>query len=97
MQHLPEPAEQHWILDGLASLIRRGGLAPFVSAPIVETNRRYFPEGYSPTLPSVDRLAPRPMPDARLGGPGGGPRAGSGGRGRIVRRWAKHRRWGRGE
>ena len=67
MQHLPEPEEQRWILDGLASLIRRGGLAPFVSAPIVETNRRYFPEGYSPTLPSVDRLARRLMQYAGLG------------------------------
>ena len=67
MQHLPEPEEQRWILDGLASLIRRGGLAPFVSAPIVETNRRHFPEGYSPTLPSVDRLGRRLMQYAGLG------------------------------
>ena len=67
MQHLPGTEEQEWILDGLASLIRRAGLAPFVSAPVVETSRRYFPEGYSPTLPSVDRLARRLMQYAGLG------------------------------
>lgn len=67
MQHLPEPEEQRWILDGLAGLIQKGGLAPFVAAPIVETDRRYFPEGYSPTLPSVDRLARRLMQYAGLG------------------------------
>lgn len=67
MQHLPEPEEQAWILTGLAGLVRRGGLAPFVATPIIQTSRRFLPEPYSPTLPSVDRLTRRLMQYAGLG------------------------------
>ena len=67
MQHLPEPEERDWILDGLAELVRKAGLPPFVASPIIDTTRRFLPEPYSPTLPSVDRLTRRLMQYAGLG------------------------------
>lgn len=67
MQHLPEEEERDWILDGLADLVRKAGLAPFVAAPIIDTTRRFLPEPYSPTLPAVDRLTRRLMQYSGLG------------------------------
>ena len=67
MQHLPEEEERDWILDGLAEITRKAGLAPFVSAPIIDPTRRFLPEPYSPTLPAVDRLARRLMQYPGLG------------------------------
>ena len=67
MQHLPGEEEREWLLDGLAELVRKAGLAPFVAAPILDTTRRFLPEPYSPTLPAVDRLTRRLMQYAGLG------------------------------
>ena len=47
---LPTPERQRWLLDELASLIRRRGFSTFVSAPLVEAKPEHLPEGLDEAL-----------------------------------------------
>ncbi len=42
---LPSVDEQDWLLDELATLIRRRGYSTFVAAPVLEPCPQHFPEG----------------------------------------------------
>ena len=70
MRHLPAPAKRSWIPDGLTGLLRDEGPAPSVSAPLVETPWRFFPDAFSPTLQSFGRFTRRLIHDAQYAGLG---------------------------
>lgn len=64
-----EPSwEQHvGAVDELAALIARAGVGPFVAAPLLEPNDRYFPDEWHGDESSLARLAKRFLEYAGLG------------------------------
>jgi hypothetical protein len=45
MSLLPPSDEQRWLLDELATLVRRRGFSTFVAAPVLEDRKEHLPEG----------------------------------------------------
>jgi hypothetical protein len=67
----PTAEERSWLLERLAELVRDGGFAPFVSAPLVEPSDDWFPEEWQPTAAGVELLIRRllfhaHMPELRV-------------------------------
>ena len=67
MRHLPTGVEQEWLIDALASLIQRQGYEPFVLAPIVQPDRKHFPEASGHAAYVLDRATRRMLQYAGMG------------------------------
>jgi len=64
---LPTVEAQAALFDELASLIERRGVEPFVAAPLLEADDRFFPDEWHASDASVARLAKRLLDYAGLG------------------------------
>lgn len=66
MNLLPTPDEQAWLLNALADLLRRRGSRQFLSMPLVEPTKRFFPDAWSVSVEGLDRITRRLMQYANL-------------------------------
>jgi hypothetical protein len=66
VQYLPNPEEQEWLLDGLATLIEKRGYGHFVTMPIVEPTPACFPDRWNFSPSGLDRIVRRLMQYANL-------------------------------
>jgi hypothetical protein len=64
---LPTVEAREALFDELASLIERRGIEPFVAAPLLEADDRFFPDAWHASDASVGRLAKRLLDYAGLG------------------------------
>ena len=55
---LPEE-DQDWLVDALATLMRRHGPKPFLEAPLIEADPRWFPDAWNADAASVERILSR--------------------------------------
>ena len=67
MDLLPDDHERGLLLEQLAELIAAAGADPFLEAPLVLPEPRYFPDPWSPDEDGVERLLRRVMALAGLG------------------------------
>jgi len=67
VRHLPDPVEQAWLIENLATLIEAQGREPLVSMPLVLPEPLYFPDRWSFDHKGLDRLVRRLMQYAGLG------------------------------
>ena len=67
MELLPDGPARAWLIDQLAALIAAAGVEPFVSAPVVLPDDRFFPDPWTPDEAGVARLLRRVMALAGLG------------------------------
>jgi hypothetical protein len=67
MRLVPAPEEQKWLTKNLRKLIAKNGVERFVSAPVVEPTRRFFPDAWSGTVADVHIVTQRLMHMAGLG------------------------------
>ena len=79
---LPDLQRRQWLVDRMGELVKVGGLAPLVSAPLLEPTEVYFPDPWAGGEASMRRLIRRllgyaGLPDQRVAvtiaedGPGG--------------------------
>jgi hypothetical protein len=66
MQYLPNPDEREWLIRYLRKLIERAGWKHFVSAPILEPMRTWFPEKWSGSVRDAHIVTQRLMHYAGL-------------------------------
>lgn len=59
MSNLPSVETQNALIGALAELVRSRGAAPFLRAPLLEPNDRWFPDQWVPTAEGVATLARR--------------------------------------
>lgn len=85
---LPPASARAWLLEQLGTLVRARGVAPLVSAPLIEPSPAFFPDPWAGGEASVKRLAQRLLRYAGIEGmpvkvavldEGNAPASGSGG------------------
>lgn len=64
---LPEEADQDWLLDQLAGIIRACGATRMLTAPLTEPDDRFFPDRWEPTAEGARALLTRLLRYAGLG------------------------------
>jgi len=67
VRHLPDPVEQAWLIENLATLVEARSRDPFVSMPLVLPEPAFFPDPWSFDHRGLDRLVRRLMQYAGLG------------------------------
>lgn len=67
MQMLPDPEEREWLIQALGHLVTRRGTEPFLGMPLVEPNRKHFPDPWSFSHQGLDRVIRRLLQYAGLG------------------------------
>ncbi len=66
VRYLPTEKQQAWLIDALAELLGRQGTRQFLSMPLVEPTRRFFPDPWSFSEAGLDRVTRRLMQYAGL-------------------------------
>src|SRR5215831_21207691 len=66
VQYLPTTEEQAWLIRAVAELVRKCGHDQFVSMPIVEPTRHFFPDRWTFSPRGLDRVVRRLMQYAQL-------------------------------
>lgn len=67
MQMLPDPEEREWLIQALGHLVTRRGSEPFLAMPLVEPDRKHFPDPWSFSHQGLDRVTRRLLQYASLG------------------------------
>lgn len=67
MQMLPDPEEREWLIQALGHLVTRRGSEPFLAMPLVEPDRKHFPDPWSFSHQGLDRVTRRLLQYAGLG------------------------------
>lgn len=67
MQMLPEPEEREWLIQALGHLVTRRGTEPLLRMPLVEPDRKHFPDPWSFSYQGLDRVIRRLLQYAGLG------------------------------
>jgi hypothetical protein len=67
MAHLPTQEDQQWVIQNLATLVRRRGPAALLEAPLIEASDEYFPGAWHPDVDGARTMVERLLGYAGLG------------------------------